>query len=177
MAHYPGGCGFESHRRDLQRSAVAQWQSTVTSLVHNLVGHLKHFPTACWSTCRLCDRKIVRVRLPSAPRCCGGTVDTQRFSDETFVGKQITLDCRSGVHAYAGSTPARPPQTNTSTGPALVIRRERLRKDSLCPTTSSSAIHRSDCRCGVHPTTLAREVGASQRPMTRRLCPPFVGSF
>ncbi len=37
---YPGGCGFESHRRNFKACrAVAQWQSTVKSLIHNFVGY------------------------------------------------------------------------------------------------------------------------------------------
>ena len=50
------------------------------------------------------------------------TTSSVTFYPDSQRRERYTLDCRSGVHGFAGSIPARPPQKHTSMGPDLVIR-------------------------------------------------------
>ena len=90
-----GGCGFESHRRDLRKhSAVAQWQSTVTSLIQqprrsfHTHRHRKHT--------RLPVRSTWFSRFDSRPARSktirAGSLATTSSSANT------RSDCRCGVH-------------------------------------------------------------------------------
>ena len=63
----PGGRGFESHRRNVLRSAVAQRIEHRKSLINTSSVLLIHARLPVWSTWQETDEQVLRVRTPPGP--------------------------------------------------------------------------------------------------------------